>query len=91
MPRTLEERVEHLESLTPALESRILSLEARVKSLEEVDPEDEALMEEMKKAFRAWLSLGIAGRWIVYLLASVAAGVAAYNTLIKGVRDWLTG
>jgi len=55
----------------------------------EFSPEDRLLIQEMVAAYRGWLALGKAAKFLIVGLAAVAGAVTAYNIILNGVRSWL--
>lgn len=91
VPKTLNVRVEELEARLSALETRVLDLEQHSKTYVVFNEDDEELNEKMRSFYVVASSLGVVGKWLVYILASMAGGLAAYNTIVKAVREWLYG
>jgi hypothetical protein len=41
-------------------------------------------------AYRGWRVFGRGAKWIVYILAGVAGGITAWNTILLEARKWFS-
>lgn len=53
-------------------------------------PEEAALLRQIMEAYRAWSVMGRATRWVVIGLASISAGIVAWEHLMGTLKRWLT-
>lgn len=61
----------------------------------EADPDfsqdDIAALRQMAEAFKGFQYFGRFAKWIVFLLAAIAGGIAAWEQIMAKVRAWLGG
>ena len=57
----------------------------------EFSPEEIAALCQMVEAFKGFQYLGRFAKWVVFLLAALAGGIAAWEQVTEKVRAWLGG
>lgn len=50
---------------------------------------DLATLHQMLNAWKGWVALGRAARWVIVTLGMAAAAVASWSTLTKAVKAWM--
>ena len=53
--------------------------------------EEVEMLKQVLDAFRVWRAFGRGARFIVVTLAAIAAAIAAYETIVDRLRQWLVG
>ena len=66
-------------------------LEKRVNADPQFTKNDEATIHEMMQVYKGLLAVGKFSKLLIFALAAIAATMAAYKTVIAGVRSWLIG
>ena len=52
--------------------------------------EEAAMLRQIMEAYRAWSVLGRGARWLVMGLATISAGLVAWEHLMGQLKRWLT-
>lgn len=57
----------------------------------EFTKEETLLIRRLLEAYRGWIFVGRMGKLILLMLAIVAAGMSAYEQIIKAIKTYLVG
>ena len=93
---TLPTRVHNTDARLPmpAMDKQDAELLARVRRHIEDDPEfteqEVQLLRQVLDAYRSILALGKLGKWLVGVLATMTALVVSWESITKGIKQWLT-
>lgn len=71
------------------MEDRLAAIEKRINEMPDFSREDAVTVHNMIKAYRGIMGFGRAAKFIIFVLATIAAGVAAYDTIIAKLREIL--
>lgn len=52
--------------------------------------EEAEMMRQIMEAYRTWRVLGRATKWFVLTLATMSAGIVAWEHLVTSLKKWLT-
>lgn len=69
-------------------ENRLQRIEEKIKDDPRFDSEDEAALRELILALQGFRIFGRFAKWVVYLLAAIAGGITAWNTIISQMRSY---
>ena len=61
-------------------------IEKKINSAADLTAQDLETVHKMIKAYRGIMSLGAAGKFIVFFLATVAAGMTAWFTIVAKIK-----
>lgn len=64
--------------------------EAHVESDPKFSAEEAAMLRQIMEAYRAWSVLGRGAKWLVMGLATISAGLVAWEHLMTALKRWLT-
>jgi hypothetical protein len=73
----------------PQSDQLLTRLEQHLAQAPDFTLEDKAALHAMAQAWRGWIALGRASKWIITGLGLVAAAVASWSVLTGALRDWL--
>jgi hypothetical protein len=66
-------------------------LTRKVAAAPGLTPEEVQIIREALAAYRGWQAMGRAGKALVVLLGTIAAGIAAWNMIVANLRVWWGG
>jgi len=73
----------------PQADQLLNRLEQHLQAAPDFSAEDKAALHAMAQAWRGWVALGRASKWIITGLGLIAASVASWGVLTGALRNWL--
>lgn len=71
------------------MDDNLAVIEKKINKSPEITLEDMKTIHDMIKVYRGIISLGSAAKFIVFILATIAAGVTAWATILERIKEAL--